>query len=65
MNINCKTEKDVIDTKNALFIIPIEFEDKLNKSPEFNNSLHFSQTEVNMYNNNLRYDALNYHNFFH
>ena len=51
MNINRKTEKDEIDTKNDLFIIPIEYEDKLNKSPEFDASVHFSQNEVNMYEN--------------
>ena len=51
MDINSKTEKDDLDTKNDLFIIPIEYEDKLNESPENDTSLHFSQTEVNMYKN--------------
>ena len=51
MNINCKIEKEDIDIKNDLFIIPIEFEDNLNKPPEFDTSIHFSQTEVDMYKN--------------
>ncbi len=51
MDINCKTEKETIDSKNDLFIIPIEYEDKLNKSPEFDASVHFSQNEVNIYEN--------------
>ena len=51
MNINCKIEKDALDTQNDLFIIPMEYEDKLNKSPELDTSLHFSQTEAIMYKN--------------
>jgi len=51
MEINCKAENDDLDTKNDLFIIPIVYEDVLNKSPEFDMSLHFSQTEGNMYKN--------------
>ena len=51
MNINCKTEKDDLDTKNDLFIIPMEYQEELNKSPELDTSLHFSQTEANMYKN--------------
>ena len=51
MDINCKTEKETIDTKNDLFITPIEYEENLNKSPEFDTGLHFSQTEANMYKN--------------
>ena len=51
MDIKCKTEKEDLDTKNDLFIIPIEYEDKLNKSPEFDTSVHFSQTEAKMYEN--------------
>ena len=51
MNINRKTEIDALDVENDLFIIPIEYEDKMNKSPEFDDSIHFSQTEANMYAN--------------
>ena len=51
MNINRKTEKDDLDIKNDLFIIPIEYEDELNKSPKSDTYLHFSKTEEEMYNN--------------
>ena len=50
MNINRKTEKDDLDIKNDLFIIPIEYEDELNKSPKSDMYLHFSKTEGEMYN---------------
>ena len=65
MNINCKNEIDIIDTKNDLFIIPIEFEDKINKSPESDIYLHFSKTEENMYENGSKICALNYQKIFH
>ena len=52
MEINRKNENDDLDTKNDLFIIPIEYEDKLDKSQEEDdNHIHFAQTEVNMYKN--------------
>ena len=51
MNINCKAEKDDLDIKNDLFIIPIEYEDKLNKPTESDTNLHFSKTEGDMYKN--------------
>ena len=51
MKINRKSESDNIDEKNDLFIIPIEFEDSLNKPPENDTSLHFSLKEKNLYEN--------------
>ena len=51
MKINRKSESDNIDEKNDLFIIPIEFEDSLNKPLENDTSLHFSLKEKNLYEN--------------
>ena len=54
MKINRKEDNNIIDAKNDLFIIPIEFEDKLNKPPEYDATLHFSNTEKNMYENGTK-----------
>ena len=54
MKINCKAENDKLDEKKDLFIIPIEFENSLNKPPVNDTSLHFSQNEKNMYENGTK-----------
>ena len=51
MEINCKKENDNLDTKNDLFIIPIEYESDHNKPPESDTCLHFAETEATMYKN--------------
>ena len=64
MNINCKTEKDDLDIKNDLFIIPIEYEDQLNKTPKSDNYLHFSKTEGEMYKNGSKICCLDIPEYF-
>ena len=49
MNINRKTEKDALDIKNDLFIIPMEYKNEINKSHEFDAGIHFSEIEASMY----------------
>ena len=51
MKINRKSENDNLDEKTDLFIIPIEFENRLNKPPENDTSLHFSLKEKTLYEN--------------
>ena len=64
MKINCKSENDKLDEKKDLFIIPIEFENSLNKPPVNDTSLHFSQNEKICMKMVLKYGALIYQKIF-